>query len=1071
MASADQKQFISAYARLIRDARRADPGATEPGLAPLFAQLLRNLLPTLPAAPALTVLAEYVQGGVGRPDIALSRPAQPARAFIELKAYDKPTDGARWRTPHDRRQFARFSEFADWATCNFHEVRRYERGEDQGSAVLVPLAALDPARPDATAERLLAAHDPDPALRVLERLAQAQAPAATDAEELAVLLAHAARLVKATVKDRLAELTEEGATDAPLQQVRQEFREVLYSHPEAAGYANEDFDELFAGAFAQTLAFGLLLVREATGTHLDHRAADHMPPEHPLMRTALNVLSQDAIRAEVGAAFDVILDTVNSGLADPAILAVQADGRDPILHFYEDFLRTFDEPAWRRFGVVYTPVQVVRFMVSALDRALRERLGTRGLADPGVHILDPATGTGTFLLGLAERVRADLLGPHGAGPGQAPPALQGLVRRMYGFELLVGPYAVAHFRLHHTLSRPVEEGGVPISLPRLGVYLADTLARPQQAERTSGLAFFGRGIADEANAAEEVRSRQEILAIIGNPPYRRLKEGEDETLVGRWMNDLWADLKRTVSEAGWGDQLNTFPELSVAFWRWSMWKLFEADGAPRRGVVAFITNRKFLTGKPYAGLRKMMRERFDHIEVVDLRGDSRAARRAGFEGDQNVFDIQVGVAITVCVADGQKEAGAPASVGYVDAWANEHISRRGKLAWLSAAAETGALPDTIVVERDWLDNFRPKPFENGEWLSLAECFSFSLSGVQTKRDDFIYAPRREQLSERIRRFIGGRSLPGDPSFAPTNARTEPKARARPFEAASLLQASYRPLDRRWLYREDAYIDRPRPDLRDAWGNQNAGLYTLPGGVGEGPAVWCHGLLPDYHAFRGSYGGYAFPLYDNRPGHGPFNITPDLLAALGEAYGAPASAADVFDAVLALLSATSYTTRFGEDLEDVFPHVPFPADPAVFAEAARLGAAIRAVETFARPPADAYRGLARAVTAPTGPLQAREWRDGEIALCADGSGRIIDIPLPVWEFAVSGYRLLFRWLDGRRGLPVDAELIPELRDVVQRIAELLDLFAAADEILARALADVLSRPGLILPADAEGEPAV
>lgn len=231
------------------------------------------------------------------------------------------------------------------------------------------------------------------------------------------------------------------------------------------------------------------------------------------------------------------------------------------------------------------------------------------------------------------------------------------------------------------------------------------------------------------------------------------------------------------------------------------------------------------------------------------------------------------------------------------------------------------------------------------------------------------------------------------------------------------------------------------------------------------------MLPDRHAFRGSYGGYAFPLHDHRPGHGPFNISPDLLTALGEAYGAQVSAADVFDAMLCLLSATSYTTRFGEDLEDAFPHVPFPADPAVFTEAARLGAAIRAVETFARPPSAPYRGLARAVTAPTGPLQPSDWRDGEIALCADGSGRITDIPAPVWAFAVSGYRLLFRWLDGRRGMAIDAELIPELRDVVQRIAELLDLFAAADEILDRALADVLSRSALTPPPDDEGEPPV
>src|SRR5690606_18572186 len=127
--------------------------------------------------------------------------------------------------------------------------------------------------------------------------------------------------------------TADGVSGTPLQQVRQEFRDVVYSHPEAGGYSSSDFDELFSAAFAQTLAFGLLLVREATdGAEVDHNAADHMPDEHPLMKTALRVLSLQPVRADVGAGFDVMLQTVNG--FDPAILALRKDGSDPILYFY-----------------------------------------------------------------------------------------------------------------------------------------------------------------------------------------------------------------------------------------------------------------------------------------------------------------------------------------------------------------------------------------------------------------------------------------------------------------------------------------------------------------------------------------------------------------------------------------------------------------------------------------------------------------------------------------------------------------------------------------------------------------
>lgn len=657
---------IKAYARRIREERRSHPAVTEPGLAPAFHQLLIELLPYLTAAPQdLTPLAEFINAGIGRPDIALKRPGEQARGFVELKALDKPTDGRRWTGAHDKRQFARFSELPIWATCNFHAIRLYERAEDQGHAEIVPEAALDPNRDDAAADRLIEAHDAAPALRLIERLAQSDPPQAKDAEHLAELLAYSAKLVRGIVRDRLAELAADEVTGTPLHQVRQEFRDVLYSHPEAGGYSATDFDDLFSSAFAQTLAFGLLLVREATGGKpVDRNAYEQMPKEHPLMRTALRVLSLPEVAAEVGIGFQVMLQTVNG--FDPNILTIRKDGSDPILYFYEFFLETFDPAARERYGVYYTPVEVVRFMVGALDRALKQDLKTKGIVDPAVHILDPATGTGTFLLGVADRLRREV--SETDGPGQAPAALRGLASRMYGFELLIGPYAVAHYRLHHTLARDKDGKIDPtFRLPRLGVYLTDTLAEPNAAAPAGALGFVSDGIQDERAESNRIKTQQPILAIIGNPPYRRLEVGENESLVGRWMDGVWDDLKKPVRDAGWGNQLNTFPELSVAFWRWAMWKLFEAENAPKKGVIAFISNRKYLTGKPYAGLRKMLRERFDRIETYDLRGDGRAGQRAGVEGDQNVFNILTGVAITVAIADGSKADGELAGVDYVDA--------------------------------------------------------------------------------------------------------------------------------------------------------------------------------------------------------------------------------------------------------------------------------------------------------------------------------------------------------------------------------------------------------------------
>jgi hypothetical protein len=1046
--------LLKSYAAQIRHQRRANPDVAEPALAPAFQRLLEQLLAGLPATRGLVVAPEFRNPGVGRPDIALVRPGAPARAFVELKAPAKPADPERWRDPHDRRQRDRLKELACWASSNFTELLLFQRGDEIGRATVVPAGCIRLERADARADADIAAHDSAPLLRLVELLAAGagQAPAARNAEELAALTAHSARLVRGIVQERLAELRMAGDTGHALWQVRQEFRDVLYAHPEAGGYAAADFDTLFSAAFAQTLAFGLLLVREGTDRPVDGDAWRHMPPEHPLMRTALRVLSQPEIVGDIGIGFDVMLDTVNS--FDPRILAVPPGGRDPILYFYEDFLQTFDPQARQRYGVYYTPLEVVRYMVGALDRALRESLGTAGLRDQSVTILDPATGTGTFLLGVAERVREQ---EAAAGPGMAPLALQDLAGRMFGFELLVGPYAVAHYRLHHALRAVAPT----LAMPRLGVYLTDTLAEPNAAAPAGPLGFVAAGIADERHEANRIKTEQPILAIIGNPPYRRLEEGENRTLVGDWMDGVWDDLKAPVRNAGQGNQLNTFPELSVAFWRWAIWKLFEADNAPGRGVVALISNRKYLTGWPYAGLRKMLRERFDRIEVIDLRGDLRRGERAGVTSDQGVFDIMVGTAITLAIADGSNE-GESAEVHYLDSWTEGLFARRAKLDWLLAGAPDGKQENSVPVERDLLDDMRPRPFLNGELIGLPECFGFYRSGVQTKRDDFVYDPSGARLMDRIREFLASSDDRARDMFHDTRDRRWASAKAVPFDAANLRAMSYRPLDKRMLYNHRAYGDFLRPELQEVWDTVNVGLYAMPGGTGAGPAVWCHGRLPDYHAFRGSYGGYAFPLHDRRPDVNAPNVAPALVASLSAAYGEAVSAEDVFDAILCLLSATSYTLRFAEDLEDVFPHVPFPARLGTFRDAVRVGREIRAVETFARDPLDRGPEFFRVETQPRGALAPVEPADGAITLCADGSGRVTGVPRAVWEFAVSGYFVLQRWLSGRIGLPTDLSLVRELRDVATRIAELIDLFAEADIVLDATLHDTLSRDALGLP---------
>lgn len=1067
------EQLIT-YAARIRELLRANPNTSEPALAPAFQKLVSDLLPSVPGGTGLTVSPEYDKENTGRPDIALVRPGQLPRAFIELKLPKKQLEPTLWRDAHDKRQFERFRELPTWALSNFKSIRLFQRGHAESIIQVVPEATLLPEASDSSAEALIKSHDPSGLLELLSVLAQAQPPSPTNAAQLAEFLAHGARLVRASVLERLMEFRNAKIKDRPLQIVREEFRNVLYAHPEAGGYRGE-FDTLFSAAFAQTLAFGLLLVREATNKPVGPDSWKVMPDEHPLLKTALRVLSEDEIVQQIDLGFDVLIDTVNS--FDPRIL-VQKPGRaDPILYFYEDFLGTFDADAKQRYGVYYTPVEVVRYMVGALDRALRDNLDTKGVADPQVTILDPATGTGTFLLGIAERVRAEAAKE--SGPGSAWPALRQLAERMFGFELLIGPYAVAHYRLHHTLAEKPEPGvPPPPPLPRLGIYLADTLARAGTSTPLGGLGYIADPIRHERDEADRIKREHQILAIIGNPPYWRFSGVNTREVVGPFIDNLWDDLKAPVRNAGWANQLNTFPEFSVAFWRWAIWKLFEADNAPQKGVIAFITNRTFLAGKPYAGLRKMLRERFDRIEVIDLRGDLRRGARAGVHGDTGVFNIQVGTAITLAIADGGKVEGELAQITYNDVWEHELFAREAKLDWLEAGAETGAQSGAILIDRGPLNDFKPVPFGVQRWASLADCFLFKSSGMQTKRDGFLYSIERAALISRLKEFADSPPDRAREMFHDSRDRkwttAQPHLKDKQGNTAIddklIIEAIYRPLDRRFLFNHSAFGDFLRPALQGVWGTANFALYAMPFGTGDGPGAWCHAQVPDYHGFSGR-GGYAFPLYDHRAGHGPTNVSPKLLDGLALAYRSSVEPQSVFDAMLGLLSATSYTLRFAEDLEDTFPHVPFPVDKALFDRAAGLGKSIRELEAFRRAPDGQFltSAIARSETTPHGPLAAigpEDWHEGHLLLCENGSGKISGISRAIWEFSVSGYPVLPRWLAARKGIEVTHDFLEVFRDITGRINELIYRFDEADVVLQEALNHSLTRDqlGLELASD-------
>ncbi len=1050
-------QALQEFAHTIRRDRKANPPASdgsglEPLLAPRFQTLVEAVLAEVSGKPP-RVLPEYRRPGVGRPDLAFVHEGSPARAFIELKEPRLRLVPKKF-TGHNKEQFARFANLPLWALCNFETIQLYRRNELEAEALVVPATVLDPDTADRRATRIIRNHDSGGFRAILQKLASAEPPVPETPADAATNLAHAARLVRDVVSEHCRR-----GLDPVVSDLRMDFIETLFARAEAGGYDPTDENALFSNAFAQTLVFGLLLARDSSGRNVGPNAHELLPhASFPLLRGTLRALTMEEMRRMLGTAFDVAIDAVNA--VDPVLL-LPAEQRDPMLYLYEDFLRVFDPEAVKRYGVYYTPPDVVTLMVTEVERLLRNSLHTHGLLDPKVNLLDPACGTGTFLIAAtslaAERAAKEF------GPAAAAAEVTAFAQRAHAFELLVGPYTVAHYRMQREVCG---RGG---KAERLPIFLTDTLA-PAAGEGgvQPNMAFLSAPLIAERQAADHVKTEKPILVVLGNPPYKRLRSDETNRLVGPFMNGLWNDLKQPVKDAGFGRSLNAFPDLYIAFYRWALWRLFEADGASGRGILAFITNRKFLVGAAFGGLRRMLRRRFDRIRIIDFRGDKRTSRPAVVPEDENVFNIEVGVCVLLAEASGDTGANHEAKVEYADVWRHGAFDRSGKLRLAGLASkDPNVITFTETTGRD-MEPLFPLGFDGDDWPSLEDLFAFRSNGIVTYRDRFSYALSAESLRHRIERWLSGPLSPeAREEFKETRDRRAAPAHSTVFDHSAVCRTVYRPLDQRYVYNRREFIDFPKlSTLQAAWGQANYALHALNDGTGSGPAVWCHGVLPDQHAFRGQGGGWVFPLFDHR-GDGPkHSMLNGAAAGLSGAYGVDLEPQQVFDAILALLSATDYTVRFAYDLENDFPHVPFPVDKDVFAAAASLGSRIRELETFAAAQERDFC-FARLDGNPAStlavPTRSRAFRPdgtaGRIALADDWSFVLSGVSDAAWNFSVSGYPVLHRWLRARNGQRVDAALQREILDVVARIEELLHRFREADPLLEQAIRTSLSRKQL------------
>jgi len=969
---------------------------------------------------------------IGRPDIAISTRGLLC-GYIELKA---PGVGAEVRrlTGRNRDQWNKFKALPNLIYTDGNDWVLYRDGAAAERASLTGSVTED-------GGAAITGADAEAMVRLLRDFFSWQPIVPTNPRRLAELLAPLCKLIRSDV---LEALPVEGSAMASL---KAEWRSYLF--PEAD-------DEQFADAYAQTLTYALLLARLSGAKLTQPQAADRtLRQRHRLLGEVLSILTQPRAREEIALGIDLLERTIEA--VDPAALG---STHDPWLYFYEDFLAAYDPRLRNERGVYYTPVEVVKAQVALVGDLLTTKLGKPlGFADEGVVVLDPATGTGTYPLAA---MQAGLDAVEAAyGPGERAGAATRMAENIHAFELLVGPYAVAHLRL----SEQVEQAGGQLPADGAHVYLTDTLESPN-ASPPGQFTLQSTALVDEHQRALRVKGAETpVLVCIGNPPYDREQREIDEVgpRRGGWIRFGEAgapigeapleDFLRPVREAGAGGHLKNVYNDYVYFWRWALWKVFETKTGP--GIVSFITASSYLRGPGFAGMREQMRRTFDELWIVDLEGGSLGARST-----ENVFAIRTPVAIAVGIRYGDGDSESPTETHY----AKIEGPRAAKLA---ALRDLSSFQDLRWSEcySGWLKPL--VPIGVGDffaWPALTDLFPWQHTGAEIKRS-WPIGESPELVRKRWAVFL--RSSDRRISFNETRDlkvdRQYPAledARLRLSSLASLPSNSpapevspysFRTLDRQHLLLDPRLGDYLRPSLWLAHGHEQVFMSSMLTDVlGAGPAAMVTSSVPDRHHFSGRGGKDVMPLWRNAEATEP-NVTLGLIELLRAIFGSVVSPEDLFAYAYAVLGGTSYTERFADELSIPGPRLPLTKDGDVFRRGVGLGRRLIALHTYGERFGDALPGGRLGGTAKSrigvaqtadGYPERFEYNDATHELHV-GEGRFGPVEPTVWAYEVSGLRVVRSWLGyrmkeraGRSSSPLD-DIRPE-RWTQEMSRELLEL---------------------------------
>jgi len=920
----------------------------------------------------------------------------------------------------------------------------------------------------------------------------------TTSKTLAVKLAELARDIRTRIRTVLSIETQNG----PVTKIMKAFQEALI----------HDLDEdSFADMYAQTIAYGLLSARI---THPTSASADSFAEQIPitnpflkeLLETFLNAGGRNENRgAGGGIDFDEMgVAEVVELLDDANMEAVVIDfgdrnpEEDPVIHFYELFLKEYDAKKRMDRGVFYTPRPVVSFIVRSVDELLREEFNlSDGLADTTtwgemvkrnselkipkytkaedafVQILDPATGTGTFLVEVID-VIYNTMTDRWRKEGRMELELNGLwndyvpqhlLPRLHGYELLMAPYAIAHMKIGLKL---YETGYRFESDERARVYLTNALEPAQDFSGT--LAFAIPALAHEAEAVNKIKQEQPFTVVIGNPPYARhssnpSKSSDGEyTFIGRLIEDYRFGCPELYKPA----QAKYLQDDYVKFIRFAEWCIAQAN----HGVLGFITNHGFLDNPTFRGMRQHLKANFSRLELLDLHGNTKKKEVTSHGGiDENVFDIQQGVSITCGVMLAQERESV--TVQKSDAWG----SRADKYAFLSGSSSVGSnwekLPSFSPLHLFTAQNEGIR-HEYEFFPTLPQLFSINgdpAPGVVTTHDQFAIAFTEDEIIRNVESLLQTETedearslfrLCTQDQWNYEDAKNELRSGEWRNEVGRIL---YRPFDVRWtVYHRRVAVHRRERVSRHMRAIENVALISAR--ANRSPSMdhfFCSRFPSETKCGESTIQSCIMPLYLVRD-HGyqklvfddnnqPIcNISDDMLRRLSSVldnFENPDPELG-FNYVYAVLHSPTYRSRYAEFLKLEFPRVPLPSSQDLFEALSQSGRSLVNLHLMESP----KLGVIITYAVGTGDFQVEKvsYSDETVWIDKAKTRGFKGVPEEVWNFHIGGYQVCHKWLKDRgpkKGNPgriLTDEDIKHYQKIVVALNETIRIMKEIDEVI-------------------------